>query len=782
MERIQQVAVLGAGVMGATIAAHLANAGLKVLLLDRALPEVENKNQVAQQALAALAKAKPAAFFKPQHNARIFAGNFEDHMAQIKDCQWVIEVIIENLDIKKSFYQDQVLPHLSSTTILSSNSSGLSVNQMAAVLPPEVQERFLLTHFFNPPRYMRLMELAPCSQTKPKVMAYMAEFLGQKLGKGIVYAKDTPNFVANRIGVFSIFNAMKTMVDMGMTVEEVDAIAGPATGRPKSAAFRTSDLVGLDTLVHVGNNSYQNLPDDEKRDIFQVPDFLKEMIEAGQLGDKSRAGFYKKSKDEQGKRQILYWDHKEKTYQPLKKPKYASIGATRMLDTAGEKIKGLLAGNDQAATFAWENLSDTLIYSFNRLFEIADDVVNIDNAMKWGFNWELGPFQMLDAIGVQDFVKRAEAQGKAVPAKLKEVEAFYRYNGAVPEFWDVASSSYLPVPQKPGQVNLVALKNGDRKALGNKSASLVDLGDGVFVLEFHSKMNTIGGDILQFTFKALDYVEKHGVGMVIGNQGANFSVGANLALLTSAIAEGDFDDINIMIKSFQRATMAVKYSPVPVVSAPFHMALGGGCEFSLHADAINAYAETYMGLVEVGVGLLPAGGGTKEMGLRAIELAEQFKSDPSPYLFKGFQQIAMATVSMSGEELFDMGYMRQGDQITMDMDRLIFDAKQKVLALACNYKPKHKRENIPAPGRSIAASMKSQVWNLQQGGFASQHDGLISSMIADAITGGNVPTGTMISEDYMLELEREAFLKLCGTKKTFERIAHTLKTGKPLRN
>jgi len=782
MERIQQVAVLGAGVMGATIAAHLANAGLKVLLLDRPTPDGPSRDQVAELAIKALAKAKPAAFFRPEHHHRVQAGNFEDHMALIKDCQWVIEVIIENLDIKKSFYQNQVLPHLASTTILSSNSSGLSVNQMAAVLPVEVQERFLLTHFFNPPRYMRLMELAPCSKTKPEVMASMAEFLGQKLGKGIVYAKDTPNFVANRIGVYSIFNAMKTMVAMDLSVEEVDAIAGPATGRPKSAAFRTSDLVGLDTLVHVGNNSYQNLPDDEQRDIFQVPDCLEDMIKAGQLGDKSKAGFYKKSKDAQGKRVILYWDHRSKTYEPLKKPKFASIGATRMLDTPGEKIKALLAGNDQAATFAWENLSDTLIYSFNRLFEIADDVVNIDNAMRWGFNWELGPFEMLDAIGVQAFVKRAEKAGKQVPEKMREVEQFYRFQGAVPEFWDVATSSYLPVPQKPGQVNLVALKTGGNKALGNRSVSLVDLGDGVFCLEFHSKMNTIGGDILQFTSKALDFVEKNGVGMVIGNQGANFSVGANLALLTSAIAEGEWDDINFMIRSFQRATMAVKYSPVPVVAAPFQMALGGGCEFSLHSDAINGYAETYMGLVEVGVGLLPAGGGTKEMGLRAIELGEQYQSDPSPYLFKAFQQIAMASVSMSGEDLFAMGYMRQGDQITMDLDRLIFDAKQKVLSLATNYKPKSKRNNIPAPGRSIAASMKSQVWNLQQGGFASEHDVVISGMIADAITGGNVPTGTLISEDYLLELEREAFLKLCGTKKTFERIAHTLKTGKPLRN
>ncbi|OGH02738.1 MAG: 3-hydroxyacyl-CoA dehydrogenase [Candidatus Lambdaproteobacteria bacterium RIFOXYD1_FULL_56_27] len=782
MSQIQRVAVLGAGVMGATIAAHLANAGLSVLLLDMPPKEGSNKNEVATKALAQLAKSKPAALYLQSNVNRVTAGNFEDDLGQLQSCDWVVEVIIENLEIKRAFYRDKVVPYLGAHTILSSNSSGLSVQKMAEVLPLEVQQRFLLTHFFNPPRYMRLMELAPCAATKPEVMATMAEFLGAKLGKGIVYAKDTPNFVANRIGVFSIFNAMLHMTRLGLTIEEVDSIAGPATGRPKSAAFRTSDLVGLDTLVHVGNNSYQNLPQDEQRETFKIPDFLAALVAQGQLGDKTGAGFYKKGKGPNGEKIIFYWDTQEKTYKPQTKPKFASIGANKMLDGAGEKIKALVMGQDQAAQFAWANLRDTLIYSFNRLGEIADDIVNIDNAMRWGFNWELGPFEMLDAIGVKEFTQKARQEGVNVPEGLGSVERFYRYEGATKQFWDVQSKSYQPVPLKPGQIELFALKKGGKEALGNSSASLIDLGDGVFNLEFHSKMNTIGGDILGFTLKAVDYVAQNGLGMVITNQGANFSVGANLALLTAGIAEGEWDDINLMIRSFQKATNALKYSPFPTVAAPFHLALGGGCEYSLHADAINAYSETYMGLVEVGVGLLPAGGGTKEMCIRAVELGEQFETDPSPFLFKYFRQIAMAGVSTSAEDLFGMGYMRPGDQVTMDLDRLVFDAKQKVLALAANYRPKTKRINIPAPGRSVAATLKSQVWNLIQGGYASEHDGLISNLVADVICGGDVPPGTLVSEDYLLELEREAFLKLCGTKKTFERISFTLKTGKPLRN
>ncbi len=795
MRQINRVAVLGAGVMGATIAAHLANAGLEVLLLDimpkelsgeeetagLSLESPQVRNRIAANGLAGLLKMKPAPLYLEAYASQIEVGNFDDDLARIKECDWVIEVVIEHLPIKQSLFQ-KLVPHLAPKTILSTNTSGLSVNAMAEGLPSEVRKNFLVTHFFNPPRYMRLLEIVPCRETDPAVVAGMAEFISRRLGKGIVYAKDTPNFIANRIGVYAIYKGIEHMVEMGMTVEEVDAIAGPATARAKSAAFRTADLVGIDTLIHVGNNSYQLLPDDEEREVFKVPEFMTQMVAKGLLGNKSKAGFYRKEQVD-GKRQIFYYDYISGEFKPVEKPKFASITAVKLVDDPAQKIKMVVNGQDKAAEYAWKNLRDTLIYTVNRIPEIADDVVNVDNAMKWGFNWEIGPFEMLDAIGVADFVKRAEAEGIAVPEVLKKVESFYRFNASgQKEFFDLQAGEYRPFPLKPGQINLEILK----KSLGvvEKSAgsSVVDLGDGVFGLEFHSKMNTLGGDILAMTHKAIKRAETEGVGLVIGNQGVNFSVGANLMLLAVALAEGAYEDIDMMVRAFQKATMAIKYAKVPVVVAPFNLALGGGCEFGLHAAAINAYAETYMGMVEIGVGLLPAGGGTKEMCLRAAELAIRYDTDVSPFIFKHFKQIAMAQVSMGAAELFDMNYLRAGDSISMDIDRLITDAKQKVLALAVNYRPPRPAENIPAPGRSVAASIKSQLWNLHQGGFVTEYEAEMGRVIASIICGGDVPAGMPISEAYLLQLEREGFLKLCGNKQTAQRIQHMLKTGKPLRN
>jgi len=572
------------------------------------------------------------------------------------------------------------------------------------------------------------------------------------------------------------------MVAMNMTVEEVDAIAGSATARAKSAAFRTADLVGIDTLVHVGNNSYQLLPNDEEREVFKVPEFMAQMIDKGLLGNKSKAGFYRKEQVE-GKRQIFYYDYQDGEYKPAAKPKFASIAAVKMVDDPAQKLKMVVEGQDKAAEYAWKNLRDTLIYTVNRIPEIADDVVNVDNAMKWGFNWELGPFEMLDAIGVASFVKRAESDGITVPEALIKIESFYRFNEAgQKEFFDLESGEYRPYPLKPGQINLHILKKSQGVVEKSSGSSVIDLGDGVFGLEFHSKMNAITGDILAMTHKAIKRAETDGVGLVIGNHGANFSAGANLMLLAVALAEGAYEDINMMVRAFQKATTAIKHARVPVVAAPFHMALGGGSEYCLHSAAINAYAETYLGMVEVGVGILPAGGGTKEMCLRAAELAKSYDTDVSPFIFKYFKQIGMAKVSMGAAEMFEMGYMRDGDSISMDIDRLIADAKAKVLALAVNYRPKRPRENIPAPGRSVAASIKSQLWNMQKGGFASEYDAEIGGVIASIICGGDVPAGMPISEDYLLQLEREGFLKLCGNKKTAQRIQHMLKTGKPLRN
>ena len=795
MRQIKRVAVLGAGVMGATIAAHLANAGLEVLLLDivpRELTEEEQgrgltlespevRNRIARQGLAGLAKMKPAPCYLSEYAQAIRIGNFVDDAPRLGECDWVLEVVVENLAIKKKLLTETVLPHLAEGAILSTNTSGLSVNAMAEVLPEPVRKNFLVTHFFNPPRYMRLLEIVPGRESDPAVVAGMAEFIRRRLGKGIVHAKDTPNFVANRIGVYAIFKAMQHMVEMGLTVEEVDAVAGPATARPKSAAFRTADLVGIDTLVHVGNNSYELLAQDEEREVFKVPEFVTAMVEKGLLGNKSRQGFFKMEKGKEG-RQLFFYDYTSGEYRPAAKPKFPSVQGAKLIDDLAARLKAVVSGNDPGAEFAWRSLRDTLIYAVNRIPEIADDVVNIDNAMKWGFNWELGPFEMLDALGVADFVRRAEKDGVAVPASLRKVESFYRYTEGRKLYFDLAAGDYREIPFPPGQIHLEILRRGGAVVEKNPGASLFDLGDGVFGLEFHSKMNAISGDIIGMTRKALQRAEEQGVGLVIGNQGGVFSAGANLMLLAAALAEGAFEDVDLMVRSFQQATMAVKYARVPVVAAPFNLTLGGGCELCLHADAVNAHAETYMGLVEVGVGLLPAGGGTKEMALRAIELAEKYSSDVQPYIVKAFRNISMATVSTSADELFGLGYLRRGDAVSLDLGNLLGDAKQKVLALARNYRPRHPAENLKAPGTGVAASIRAQLWNLRMGGFITEYEEQMAGIIAGVITGGEVPPGTPVSEAYLLELEREGFLKLCGRKQTAERIQHMLKTGKPLRN
>jgi 3-hydroxyacyl-CoA dehydrogenase len=795
MKQINRVAVLGAGVMGATIAAHLANAGVSVLLLDivpREPNETETaaglttadsrvRNRIAAAGRDGLTKMKPAPFFLPGYAANIEIGNFDDDMARLGECDWVIEVVIENMAIKKRLFTEKVAPNLKEGAILSTNTSGLSVNEMAECLPEGVRSNFLVTHFFNPPRYMRLLELVPCSYTDPAIVSTMADFISKRLGKGIVYAKDTPNFIANRIGVYAICNCIRTMLEMGMTVEEVDAVAGPATARPKSAAFRTADLVGIDTLMHVANNSYELLTSDEQRDIFRFPPFVADMVAKGLLGNKSKQGFFKKIKGENSQ-EFFYYDYTTGDYVPSQRPKFASIEAAKTIDDPGKRLKALICADDKAARFAWINLRDTLIYTFNRIPEIADDIVNIDNAMKWGFNWELGPFEMLDAVGVACFVERTERDGVPVPPGLTAVESFYRFENGAHQYYSPVDGEYRTIPQKPGHISLSILKRNNRIVEKNSGASVIDLGDGIFGLEFHTKMNAIGGETLSMIHKAIRRTEEDGVGLVIANDGSMFSAGANLMLLVMAIAEGAFDEIALTVKSFQRAMMAIKYSKIPVVAAPHNLVMGGGCETCLHADAMIPHAETYMGLVEIGVGLLPAGGGTKEMAIRAIKLAEENDTDVTPFILKNYMNIATARVSMSAAELQPMGFMRQGDAIAMDLDKRIHDAKLKAISLAATYRPGRPLTDLKAPGRSIAASIKTQLWNMRQGGFISEYDQYLASAVADVITGGDVPAGTLITEEYLLELEREAFVRLCGQKKTLERIQHMLKKGKPLRN
>ncbi len=770
MDRIEKVAVLGAGVMGGTIAAHLANAGLEVLLLDVVTPGLD-----------ALKAAKPAALFLPGAAARIRTGNFDDDAAKLADRDWVVEVVVENMAVKKKLLAEKVAPHLREGAILSTNTSGLSVNELADALPEPLRRRFLVTHFFNPPRYMRLLEIVPSRHTDPAVVAAMADFLARRVGKGIVFAKDTPNFIANRIGVYAICNAMRHMVDLGLTVEEVDAVAGAATARPRSAAFGTADLVGLDTLRHVARNSFELLPNDDERGVFQLPAFVDAMVEKGLLGNKTKRGFFRKEKGEGGS-QRLFYDHRTGEYAPCRKPRYPSVEAAKGIDDPAKRLETVLAGGDPGAQLAWRNLRDTLLYAFKRIPEIADDVVNLDRAMRWGFNWELGPFEMLDAIGVARFVERARRDGVAIPAALEGIERFYREaNGRRQYFTLGDGAGWRDVPMPPRGVDLAILKRSGGLVDRSAGASIVDLGDGVFGLEFHTKMNAVGADVLATAQRAVKRAEAEGVGLVIANQGTAFSAGANLALLAAGIAEGDWDEIALMVRNFQRATMAVKQARVPVVAAPHGLALGGGCEFCLHAAAMNPHAETYMGLVEIGVGLLPAAGGTKELALRAAAIAEQYDTDVSPFIFRHFTTIATARVSVCAAELPSMGFMRHGDAFTMNLDDLIHDAKQKVLALAVNHRAAPPAE-LRAPGRSVAASIGTQLWNMRQGGFISAYDEHLGRTVARVITGGDVPPGTPITEDHLLELEREAFMSLCGEKRTLERIDHMLKKGKPLRN
>jgi 3-hydroxyacyl-CoA dehydrogenase len=782
--QINKVAVLGAGVMGAAIAGHLANAGIDVLLLDvlpAELPDGEPRNKVALQALDALGKAKPAPLYLPSYRGYIEPGNFEDDITRLKECDWVIEVVVENMEIKKRLFTEKVAPNLKEGAVLSTNTSGLSVNELAQVLPEAIRRNFLVTHFFNPPRYMRLLEIVAGNHTDPAVVNAMADFLSKRLGKGIVYGKDTPGFIANRIGTYAGGVTYRHMVEMGLTVEEVDAITGPPMARPKTGSYALWDLVGIDTVVRVMDYSYQQLEGDDEREAFRVPEQIRRMVAAGMTGKKGGQGFYKREMVE-GISVKLFYDYQSGSYKPGSSPKPASVLATKQIDDPGLRVKTLLQGSDPAAEFAWRTLRDTLIYTAKRIPEIADDVVNIDNAMRWGYNWELGPFETLDALGVAAFVQRAEKDGVAVPALLRDVETFYKTEGGKRYYYSVSDRQYREVPKPPGDISLTLLKSAGAVVESNSAASVIDLGDGVFCLEFHSKMNTIGGDTLAMVHKAIRRAENDGLALVIGNEGALFSAGANLMLIAMAIAEGAFDEIDLSVRAFQKAMMAIKYCKIPVVAAPHNLVMGGGCETCLHADAITAHAETYMGLVEIGVGLLPAGGGTKEMAIRAIQSAEESGADVAQHIFKNYQTIAMAKMSTSAAELFGLGLMRHGDSITMDLDRRLHDAKLKALALAANYRPSRPVTGLKAPGRGIAATMKAQLWNLVQGNFISDYDRFLASGIAEVITGGDVPAGTLLTEQYLLDLEREMFLRFCGQKKTAERIQHMLKKGKPLRN
>jgi len=792
--------------MGARIAAHLANAGIPCYLLDivpTSLTPAEQakgltlespavRNRIVLAGFESARKSRPAAFFTADNARLVTPGNLEDNIAWCGQVDWIIEAVAENLDIKRSLLT-RVEAVRKPGTIVTSNTSGLPIHLIAEGRSDDFQQHWAGTHFFNPPRYMKLVELIPGPKTLPEVLQSLEEICDLRLGKGVVAAKDTPNFIANRIGTFSMLNAVRQMLALEMTIEEVDACTGPAIGQPKSATFRTGDLVGLDILVHVVRNIYDNATTDASRDIYRVSPFMEEMLKRGWLGDKTGGGFYKKVK-KGGDSEILTLDWQKMEYRPRLKAKFPSIEAGKAIEDTRERLRALLApaldgkGGDKANRFLWSTLGQTCLYAARLMPDIAHTVVDLDRAVRWGFAWELGPFEVWDAVGVERIAKALERDGQELPPLVRKVldspkKSFYESEKGTTRYFDLASQSLQPVPEPPGIIILKSLKDRSGVVQKNAGASLIDLGDGVLCCEFHSKMNSIGGDLVAMIHAGITRLSSDFDAMVIGNQASNFSVGANLMLVLISAQEGEWDDIHMAVRQFQRVNMAIKYAPRPIVAAPQGMALGGGCEVPLHSARIHAAAETYLGLVETGVGLIPGGGGTKEMLIRANEhSAGEEDLDLFHALKPVFQNIAMAKVSTSGEDARALGYLRPSDLIAMNRDRQVADAKQTALALLrAGYHP-------PAPaqirvlGEEFLTGAKLAIHMMIRGGYASDYDGVVGRKLANILAGGAITAPQLVPEQYVLDLEREAFVSLCGERKTQERIAHTLKTGKPLRN
>ncbi len=791
---ITKVAVLGAGVMGQGIAAHLANAGVPSVLFDivpRDLPAGAPRSKLALDGIANVTKLKPAALYRAADVSLITAANYEDDAAKLGECDLVIEVVVENLKIKHKVFE-WVAANRKPGSVVASNTSGLQLAAMAAPMPEDMRKNFIVMHFFNPVRYMRLLELVTGPETDMAVAGVVARFGERVLGKGIVWAKDTPNFVANRIGTFGILSVFHHMGRLGLGVDEVDAIFGSPMGRPSSAVFRTGDLVGLDTLDHVLGNVYDGAPDDEQRERFQSPPWLKQMIAEGAVGEKAGRGFYKKGTDATGARVILTRDLATGEYGPQKKVRFPSLGQAKGVDSTADKVRILVNAQDAAGQLAWACTADTLIYAANRLPEIADDIVNIDRGMCWGFGWETGPFETWDVIGVASSVARMEADGLSVPAWVKAMlaagrERFYQRDAqGRMTAWDPIKGESFLVPMAPEWLMLDEVRaRPGTVTRSNDSASLVDLGDGIACLQFHAKMNAIDDGIIGLYEQALDELEAgRWEGLVVGNQGGNaFCAGANLFMIGVAAGQGLWGELTGMVEKLQTVLQRAKYASRPVVTAPRGLTLGGGCEIAMQSAATVAGAELYMGLVEVGVGLIPAGGGCKEMLARALgDVIEGTEYDPNPFVQNVFRNMALAKVSMSAEEARGMGYLRATDKLVLDPDALIHEAKRMALGLAqSGYKAPRKRR-FKLPGASGRAAIELFLYQMHEGGYATDHDVTVSKKLAWVLTGGDVPAGTWLGEDQIIELEREAFLSLAGMEKTQERIQHMLMKGKPLRN
>lgn len=787
-ESIRTAAVLGAGTMGSAIAAHFAGAGIRTHLLDIVPPNLSDaerqtpgaRNRFAENGLQRALKAKPAAFYDPDLARLIQTGNLEDHLQRLSECDLVIEAVVEDLAVKRRLFE-QVAKVLPPHAVLASNTSGLSIAKMNEALSPDLRARFLVLHFFNPVRYMRLLEIAPGPDTSKEVLARMAHF-GEWLGKGIVYAKDTSNFVANRIGVYALMLALKSMLEEGLSVEAVDAIVGKPMGRPKSAAFDTLDIVGLDTLIHVAKNCEDSLVNDEERALFVMPELVKKLAQRGSLGRKSGAGFYKKVGSE-----IQVLDLATLEYRTRQKVRFDSLGAIKNEEDPGKRLKQLVNADDVAGRFAWKLLSRTLAYSARRLGEITDDIVNIDRAMRWGFNWDLGPFEAWDAIGLKESVARMEREKIALPGWVTELAraggSFYSGGVKEPRFYDANRRTYHLVPLGPREIRIAQLKESGRTVKENLGASLVDLGDGVLCVEVHTKMNTLDPDVIEMFKAAVEIAEKDFEAILIGNDGEHFGAGANLMLIAMAAQQKAWDQVETIIRELQLALQGFRRARVPVVAAPFQYTLGGGAEVAMAADACQAHAETYMGLVEVGVGLIPAGGGCLRMVERFTRDVSRVKgADLLPFIGEASLQVATAKVATSAEEAKKLRYLRSTDGISLNRAELLYAAKMRALGLArSGYRPAPPALLVAA-GHDAARTIGARIWGMVEAGYASEHDALIANKLAHVLCGGLVAAGTELLEERYLELEREAFLSLSGEQKTLDRITHMLMQSKPLRN
>ena len=798
--RIKKVAIVGSGIMGSGIACHFANIGVEVLLLDIVPRELTDKekakgltledkvvrNRLVNDALTTSLKSKPSPIYNQKFANRITTGNLDDDIAKVADVDWILEVVVERLDIKKLVFE-KLEKYRTPGTIISSNTSGIPVKFMNEGRSEDFQKHFAVTHFFNPPRYLKLFEVVPGPNCKPAITDFLMMYGEKFLGKTSVLAKDTPAFIGNRIGIFGIQSLFHQVKELGLTVEEVDKLTGPVIGRPKSATFRTVDVVGLDTLVHVANGIYENCPDDEAHELFKLPDFINAMMEKKWLGSKTGQGFYKKTVTTEGKKEILTLDLDTLEYRSKKRAKFATLELTKTIDKPIDRFKILVGGKDKAGAFYRKNFAAMFAYVQNRIPEISDEIYKIDDAMKAGFGWENGPFEIWDAVGIEKGIELMKAEGTEPALWIKEmlangVSSFYAVKKGATYYYDIPSKVQT---KKPGQESFIILDNirKSNEVWKNSGAVIEDLGDGILNLEFQSKMNTIGGDVLAAVNKAIDLSEKDFQGLVIGNQAANFSVGANIGMIFMMAVEQEYDELNYAIKYFQDTMMRMRYSAIPTISAPHGMALGGGCEISLHADKVVAAAETYMGLVEFGVGVIPGGGGSKEMALRASDSFRKGDVELN-ILQENFLTIGMAKVSTSAYEAFDLGLLQKGkDIVVVNKDRQIATAKAHAKLMAeSGYTQPAKRNDVKVLGKQALGMFLVGTDAMKDSKYISEHDMKIANKLAYVMAGGDLSEPTLVTEQYLLDIEREAFLSLCTERKTLERIQHMLKTGKPLRN